>query len=88
MRSNGLEACDGSSFLFESAPSRLNPVNIRGSMSESHPPASMASASPHLTFWKATPSACVPDVHAVETVSCGPVSSYRDARAAASTNGE
>jgi hypothetical protein len=65
-RSNGREACSGSSFQSVARLRALaNPAIARGCMQDSDPPATITSASPKDIMRAASPRACAPVVQAV-----------------------
>jgi len=71
--SNGLDALVGSSLnAVESARSLQNPAIASGDTHASVPPATMTSASPSRMNRAASPTACSPVVHAVDTAWLGP----------------
>ena len=71
-RSQGRDAFSGSSLRVDSARMAQNPPSASGDITLSEPPAIIASASPHCTWRKASPTACSPVVQAVAGAVLGP----------------
>ena len=75
-RSQGREACSGSSLRVESAFMTANPPTASGVITDSVPPAIAPSASPYWIIRYASPIACAPVVQAVTMARFGPFMPY------------
>src|SRR2546430_11493789 len=71
--SKGRDARAGSSLRVLIARMMLNAANVSGASGASAPPASITSARPSRTVWKASPTAIVPDAQLIAFVAFGPV---------------